>query len=234
RAPPAAVAFVAPPRTGEPDVCAASGARAPTRQAHRQSLQTPLGDRQARRQALEALAPWLLERALEHDKPPLLSALLRPALPTAARAWRLSRAHPAPKRARGRRRRAALLSSSPASPRPWPMSPRRASRGAIAVWRRPRRVPDRTERPYARPWPTPRTTRAPWFAPGRVPAALPPGARPTAAAPSPNACRPPSAAVPPRHPTALGAPGTRTRARAARRALARCGRVPRPPATPCP
>src|SRR5216683_7506338 len=67
-APPEAVAFVAEQLTVEPDVFAAYGVRAQTRQDHLHSIQTHLGYRKARRKDLEALATWLLERALEHDK----------------------------------------------------------------------------------------------------------------------------------------------------------------------
>jgi TnpA family transposase len=75
-APPEAVAFVAQQLAVEPDVLAAYGARAQTRQDHLHAIQTHLGYRKARHKDLEALATWLLERALEHDKPTLLYELL--------------------------------------------------------------------------------------------------------------------------------------------------------------
>jgi TnpA family transposase len=71
-APPAAVAFLAEQLTVEPDVLAAYGARAQTRQDHLLAAQAHLGYRKAGREDFMALADWLLERALEHDKPTLL------------------------------------------------------------------------------------------------------------------------------------------------------------------
>ena len=75
-APPEAVAFVAQQLAVEPDVLAAYGARAQTRRTICTAIQTHLGYRKARRKDLEGLAAWLLERALEHDKPTLLYELL--------------------------------------------------------------------------------------------------------------------------------------------------------------
>jgi Domain of unknown function (DUF4158) len=74
-APPAAVAFLAQQLTVEPDVLAAYGARVQTRQDHLIAAQVHLGYRKVGREDLKALADWLLERALEHDKPTLLYEL---------------------------------------------------------------------------------------------------------------------------------------------------------------
>jgi TnpA family transposase len=73
--PPEAVAFVARQLAVAPDVLAAYGARAHTRQDHLQAVQAHLGYRKAGEQDLKALADWLLARALEHDKPTLLYEL---------------------------------------------------------------------------------------------------------------------------------------------------------------
>lgn len=70
--PPEAVAFVARQLAVEPAVLATYGVRAHTRQDHLQAVQAHLGYRKADEQDLQALADWLLERALEHDKPTLL------------------------------------------------------------------------------------------------------------------------------------------------------------------
>jgi len=74
-APPAAVAFLAQQLTVEPDVLTAYGARAQTRQDHLRAAQVHLGYRKVGREDLKALADWLLERALEHDKPTVLYEL---------------------------------------------------------------------------------------------------------------------------------------------------------------
>jgi TnpA family transposase len=73
--PPEAVAFVARQLAVEPAVLATYGVRAHTRQDHLQAVQAHLGYRKADEQDLQALADWLLERALEHDKPTLLYEL---------------------------------------------------------------------------------------------------------------------------------------------------------------
>jgi hypothetical protein len=70
--PPEAVAFVAQQLAVEPAVLAAYGARAHTRQDHLQVAQAHLGYRKVRKKDFQVLADWLLERALEHDKPTLL------------------------------------------------------------------------------------------------------------------------------------------------------------------
>jgi hypothetical protein len=74
-APPDAVAFVAQQLAVAPHGLAAYGARAQTRQEHLLAVQTHLGYRKVGRDDVRPLADWLLERALEHDKPTLLSAL---------------------------------------------------------------------------------------------------------------------------------------------------------------
>lgn len=71
-APPEAVAFVAQQLGVKPDGLATYGARAQTRQDHLQSIQTHLGYRRTRGPDFDELGAWLLERALEHDKPTLL------------------------------------------------------------------------------------------------------------------------------------------------------------------
>ena len=73
--PPEAVAFVAQQLAVEPAVLAAYGARAHTRQDHLQAAQAHLGYRKVRKKDFHVFADWLLERALEHDKPTLLYAL---------------------------------------------------------------------------------------------------------------------------------------------------------------
>jgi TnpA family transposase len=75
-APPAAVAFVAQQLVVDPDVLAAYGARAHTRQDHLHVAQVHLGYRKVDREDFKTLADWLLERALEHDKPTLLYELI--------------------------------------------------------------------------------------------------------------------------------------------------------------
>jgi TnpA family transposase len=74
-APPAAVAFVAQQLRVDPDVLAAYGARAHTRQDHLHAAQVHLGYHKVGRKDVKALADWLVERALEHDKPTLLYEL---------------------------------------------------------------------------------------------------------------------------------------------------------------
>jgi hypothetical protein len=74
-APPAAVAFLAQQLTMEPDVLTAYGARAQTRQDHLLAAQVHLGYRKVGREDVKTLADWLLERALEHEKPTLLYEL---------------------------------------------------------------------------------------------------------------------------------------------------------------
>jgi len=71
-APPEAVAFVAHQLRVQPDVLAVYGTRAQTRQDHLQAVQAHLGYRRAQPHDFHALASWLLDRALEHDKPTLL------------------------------------------------------------------------------------------------------------------------------------------------------------------
>ena len=71
-APLEAVAFVAQQLRVQPEVLATYGTRAQTRQDHLQAIQAHLGYRRAEPQDFHALASWLLERALEHDKPTLL------------------------------------------------------------------------------------------------------------------------------------------------------------------
>jgi TnpA family transposase len=74
-APPAAVAFLAQQLEVDPEVLPAYGARAHTRQDHLHAAQVHLGYRKVGREDFKALADWLLERALEHDKPTLLYEL---------------------------------------------------------------------------------------------------------------------------------------------------------------
>jgi TnpA family transposase len=77
--PAAVVTYVANQLGVDPNGLAAYGARAHTRTDHLQTLQAYLGYRKASEADLEALAAWLLERALEHDKPTLLYELTCPA-----------------------------------------------------------------------------------------------------------------------------------------------------------
>ncbi|MBI3304612.1 MAG: Tn3 family transposase [Deltaproteobacteria bacterium] len=74
-APPEVVAYVAQQLAVDPTVFAAYGARAHTRQDHLQAAQAHLGYRKMGQDDVEALARWLRERALEHDKPTLLYEL---------------------------------------------------------------------------------------------------------------------------------------------------------------
>ena len=74
-APSGLVVYVAQQLAVEPAVLAAYGARTQTRQDHLQAAQAYLGYRKAREEDFESLSSWLLERALEHDKPALLYEL---------------------------------------------------------------------------------------------------------------------------------------------------------------
>jgi TnpA family transposase len=74
-APPDAVTFVARQLAVEPGVLVRYTGSAHTRMHHRQTIQAYLGYRRTRREDLERLAAWLLERALEHETPTLLYAL---------------------------------------------------------------------------------------------------------------------------------------------------------------
>jgi len=70
-----AVVYVAQQLTVSPDALAAYGRRIPTRTLHLQHVQAHLGFRPAAPLDLYALQMWLVERALEHDKPTLLLQL---------------------------------------------------------------------------------------------------------------------------------------------------------------
>jgi TnpA family transposase len=74
-APPEAVVFVARQLGINPEVCADYAAHAHTRVHHLRTIQAHLGYRRAREKDLQGIADWLLERALEHDKPLLLYEL---------------------------------------------------------------------------------------------------------------------------------------------------------------
>jgi hypothetical protein len=74
-APAAVVAYVARQLGVDPEALADYGARAHTRTDHLQTIQAYLGYRKAIGKDLRALSTWLLDRALEHDKPTLLYAL---------------------------------------------------------------------------------------------------------------------------------------------------------------
>jgi hypothetical protein len=71
-APQAAVAYIAQQLAVQPGALAAYGLRVPTRTVHLQQGQQHLGFRRAAPLDGYALPTWLVERALEHDKPPLL------------------------------------------------------------------------------------------------------------------------------------------------------------------
>jgi TnpA family transposase len=73
--PPAAVAFLAQQLAVSPEVLTAYGTRAHTRQDHLHAAQVHLGYRKVGPKDIGPLADWLLERALEHDKPTLLYEL---------------------------------------------------------------------------------------------------------------------------------------------------------------
>jgi TnpA family transposase len=70
-----AVEYVAQQLAVSPDALAAYGRRIPTRTLHRQQVQAHLGFRAATPLDLYALQMWLVERALEHEKPTLLLQL---------------------------------------------------------------------------------------------------------------------------------------------------------------
>jgi len=74
-APPDAVTCVARQLAVGPGVLARYTGSAYTRMHHRQTIQAYLGYRRTRREDMERLAAWLLERALEHDSPTLPYAL---------------------------------------------------------------------------------------------------------------------------------------------------------------
>ena len=74
-APPAAVVFLAQQLAVTPEVLTAYGTRAHTRQDHLYAAQVHLGYRKVGKKDIGTLADWLLERALEHDKPTLLYEL---------------------------------------------------------------------------------------------------------------------------------------------------------------
>jgi hypothetical protein len=69
------VVYVAQQLTVSPDALAAYGRRIPTRTLHLQHVQAHLGFRAATPLDLYALQMWLVERALEHEKPTLLLQL---------------------------------------------------------------------------------------------------------------------------------------------------------------
>src|SRR5437016_5899762 len=71
-APSPAVAYVAEQLNVLPEVIDAYGSRIATRTMHLQQVQRHLGFRRATPLDLYGLQTWLLERALEHDKPTLL------------------------------------------------------------------------------------------------------------------------------------------------------------------
>jgi len=74
-APSSAVGYVAEQLHVLPEVIAAYGSRIATRTTHLQQVQRHLGFRRATPLDVYALQTWLLERALEHDKPTLLLQL---------------------------------------------------------------------------------------------------------------------------------------------------------------
>lgn len=74
-APQAVVAYIAQQLAVPPGVRAAYGIRVPTRTVHLQQVQQHLGFRRAAPLDVYALQTWLVERALEHDKPTLLLQL---------------------------------------------------------------------------------------------------------------------------------------------------------------
>jgi TnpA family transposase len=71
-APASVVAFLSQQLDVRPDVLPTYGQRAHTRRDHLQAIQAYLGFREAGPEELRALAEWLVERALEHDRPSLL------------------------------------------------------------------------------------------------------------------------------------------------------------------
>jgi TnpA family transposase len=74
-APSSAVGYVAEQLHVLPEIIAAYGSRIATRTTHLQQVQRHLGFRRATPLDMYALQTWLLERALEHDKPALLLQL---------------------------------------------------------------------------------------------------------------------------------------------------------------
>ena len=74
-APSSAVGYVAEQLHVPPEAIEAYGARIATRTTHLQQVQRHLGFRRATPLDVYALHTWLLERALEHDKPTLLLQL---------------------------------------------------------------------------------------------------------------------------------------------------------------
>jgi TnpA family transposase len=72
---PAVVAYVASQLGVDPGALADCGARAHTRTDHLQAIQAYLGYRRATGKDLKMLSTWLLDRALEHDKPTLMYEL---------------------------------------------------------------------------------------------------------------------------------------------------------------
>jgi hypothetical protein len=73
--PPAVIAHLARQLGTTPDSLAAYGDRPHTRTDHLQEVTAYLGFRKARPGDLKALEAWLVERALEHDRPTLLLQL---------------------------------------------------------------------------------------------------------------------------------------------------------------
>jgi len=73
--PTAAMTFVAEQLQVSPAALREYGARSQTRTEHLQQIQLHIGFRDATREDFNALADWLLTRALEHDKPSLLFQL---------------------------------------------------------------------------------------------------------------------------------------------------------------
>jgi TnpA family transposase len=73
--PTSVVNYVAKQLEVSPGCLSAYGTRDQTRTAHLQEIQVYLGFRQAKPEDLEMLAKWLVDRAMEHDKPTLLLQL---------------------------------------------------------------------------------------------------------------------------------------------------------------
>lgn len=73
--PTSVVNYVAKQLEVSPGILSAYGTRDQTRTSHLQEIQVYLGFRQAKPEDLEMLAKWLVERAMEHDKPTLLLQL---------------------------------------------------------------------------------------------------------------------------------------------------------------
>src|SRR4029453_2447330 len=69
------VVYVAQQLAVSPDALATYGRRIPTRTLHLQHVQAHLGFRTATPLDLYALRMWLVERALEHEKPTMLLQL---------------------------------------------------------------------------------------------------------------------------------------------------------------